>query len=158
MVLGEKTRRVETTTARHDTRHHHRQREHTGNWMAFHRTSPGTERRFTGPRREQALTQTHHFFTFASFHRRASKREVETSSRNEAITQTIKNPSLTIHAPSPLNFRSSESINRTIRELIRHIKHVINRITTRETIETKPKPPSKRKDHTMRENKPARKM
>ncbi|CAF2146909.1 unnamed protein product [Brassica napus] len=52
------------------------------NWTAFHRTLPGTERRLTGPRREQALTQTHHFITFASFHRRASKREVETSSRN----------------------------------------------------------------------------
>ncbi|KAF2535283.1 hypothetical protein F2Q70_00006859 [Brassica cretica] len=40
--------------------------------MAFHRTSPETERRFTEPHREQLLTQTHHFITFASFHWRAS--------------------------------------------------------------------------------------
>ncbi|KAL0762725.1 hypothetical protein Bca101_078876 [Brassica carinata] len=103
-----------------------RQRSLTHVTTTAKENTPETGRRFTGPRREQALIQTHHFFTFAYFHRRASKREVETSSRNEAITQTIRNPSLTIHAPSPLNFRSSESINRTIRELIRHIKHVIN--------------------------------
>ncbi|KAG2271740.1 hypothetical protein Bca52824_066295 [Brassica carinata] len=85
-----RVRRSHTETAKEN---------HAGDWTAFHRTSPKTEWRFTGPRREQALTQTHHFITFACFHRRASDEKSRPHPETKPSPRRLKSfthPSYTI--------------------------------------------------------------
>ncbi|KAF3503749.1 hypothetical protein F2Q69_00040739 [Brassica cretica] len=97
-LLSRRETRVEASTSRytrHEISHHHHQSETR---RKLNGITPETERRYTGSRRKQALTQSDCFITFASFSgERLFDREIENSSRNEA------SPSLTLHTPSSLN-------------------------------------------------------
>lgn len=134
------------STARHDTR---QKENHAGDWTAFHRTSPETERRLTGSHLEKALTQTHHFISFACYHQRASDEKSRSHPETKPPFKRL-NHSLTLHTPLSLDFRSSESINRTNRDLIRHIKPSKHEIKLSHHSRTHRQNRHRRKDRTTR--------